>query len=504
MKRKFIKGAFVLTLAGLVTRIIGFFYKIFLAKSMGSELMGIYQLVFPVFSICYTLFASGIQTAVSKQIAEYNGFEARQKHLIRFATATSLFLAVALMVIVSNNSGFIANSLIGEPQAASGIRILSYCFPFCAITSCINGYFYGLKKSGIPATSQLLEQIARVGLVCCVTYLTTSDLTVSCELAVGGVVAGEIVSCLFNISSLLKENESKQHKSKGSGELPSFDLKGLYGLFSKMYIPLTINRFVLTLLHSYETILIPKLLMRYGYSHSSAVSTLGILNGMTIPFLVFPSAITSAISILLLPTISEANAGGDKAACKRLTNKVLTYSLVLGFYCLGIFTILGRELCQLLFENSEAGNYLYILAFICPLMYMSASIPSIINGIGKPMITFRNSCIISSLQIVMLAVTVTIFGLTGYFITMFFMQVVQAFIDLYSLNKEELISLNAFECVLKPGLSLVILIPAGGIFLTLLQGSFSMTGSIGICAAAFTVIYGITELLLGVVSLKDF
>ena len=54
----FLKGTLILTIAGLLSRFLGFFYKIFLAQALGAEGMGIYQLIFPIFSVCHILYYS--------------------------------------------------------------------------------------------------------------------------------------------------------------------------------------------------------------------------------------------------------------------------------------------------------------------------------------------------------------------------------------------------------------------------------------------------------------
>ena len=65
-----IVGAFVLTATGIVTRIIGFLYRIYLSRLFGEEGMGIYQLLSPVLSLSFSLTAAGYQTAISKLVAE--------------------------------------------------------------------------------------------------------------------------------------------------------------------------------------------------------------------------------------------------------------------------------------------------------------------------------------------------------------------------------------------------------------------------------------------------
>ena len=73
MKRKWknplVTGTVILTLTGLLSRFIGFFYRIFLSNIFGAEGMGIYQLISPVLALSFALTASGIQTAISKYVA---------------------------------------------------------------------------------------------------------------------------------------------------------------------------------------------------------------------------------------------------------------------------------------------------------------------------------------------------------------------------------------------------------------------------------------------------
>ena len=64
-----ITGTLLLTLTGLLSRIIGFFYRIFLSHAIGAEGMGIYQLIFPLNMLCYALTTAGIQMAISRFVS---------------------------------------------------------------------------------------------------------------------------------------------------------------------------------------------------------------------------------------------------------------------------------------------------------------------------------------------------------------------------------------------------------------------------------------------------
>ena len=64
-----IAGTLVLTGTGLLSRLIGFFYRIYLARLFGEEGMGLYQLIGPVLSVSFALTAAGFQTTISRLIA---------------------------------------------------------------------------------------------------------------------------------------------------------------------------------------------------------------------------------------------------------------------------------------------------------------------------------------------------------------------------------------------------------------------------------------------------
>ena len=150
-------GTLILTITGLITRIIGFFYRIYLSRLFGEEGMGIYQLLSPALSLSFSLTAAGYQTAISKFVAA-NTAGRRSDDLKTLLTGSSITLPLSLGV---NAVLFLAAEPIGifllkEARTISMLRILSFSIPFAALHACINGYFYGKKKaSGAAGQSRL-------------------------------------------------------------------------------------------------------------------------------------------------------------------------------------------------------------------------------------------------------------------------------------------------------------------------------------------------------------
>lgn len=453
-KSTLIKGTIILTIAGIITRIIGFFYRIFLSNAMSAELLGIYQLVFPVYGICFTIFASGLQTSISRMVAAEagKGNYKNTKRILRIGILISFSLALCLTLIIYCNAGFIASHLLNESRAEGCLRILSIVFPFCGITACINGYYYGLRKTAIPASTQLLEQVVRVIFVyCIVIVMGKGNVKVTCEIAAVGLVIGEIASNLYNILSLFITKSPKTfiNKVKQCTDF-SCETKKITKDLIMLTLPLTGNRLFLSLLHSFEAILIPLMLKRYGLSNSEALSIFGVLNGMVLPFLMFPTAITNALAVLLLPTISEAQALGNERQISKTTSLAIKYSLIIGILSTGIFLIFGYYFGNNIYHNEMAGDYLRVLSMLCPFLYLTTTLSSVINGLGKAHITFLNSIIGMSLRIVMIVFLVPRYSTMGYVVSLILSQLLITILDGRVIAKETHFTLDSMNSLAKP------------------------------------------------------
>ncbi|NLK28260.1 MAG: polysaccharide biosynthesis protein [Clostridiales bacterium] len=457
MKRNnIVKGTLILTLAGFITRVIGFFYKIFLSKFMGAELLGIYQLIFPVYGICFTIYATGIQTAISRLVAAELGKRNDKNiyRILRLGLLLSVSLAFLMSILVYQGANYIAWRFLLEERSASSLRIMAYVFPFCGVTSCINGYYYGLKRAGIPASTQLLEQVIRVIVVYIVAlFAGNGDLSVTCEMAVLGIVIGEIASSLYNFFSLFFTKPPKKLIILGPDPNAKTTNKRLIMKdMLSLSIPLSANRLLINILHSIETVLIPAMLRRSGLSTSESLSTYGILNGMSMPFIMFPTALINALAVLLLPTVSEAQAVGNERLIGKTTSVSIKYSIMIGVISTGIFIIFGKDLGNTIFHNDDAGSFLMILAWLCPFIYLTTTLGSIINGLGKAHITFINSVVGTLSKIFLIAILIPRMGITGYLVALLIGQLIITFLDAIAVARNIRFPFEARNSIVKPGL----------------------------------------------------
>lgn len=426
-KNALIQGTLILTAAGFLSRIIGFFYRIFLSRMFGAENMGIYELINPVLSLTFALCTSGIQSGISKFVAACPE-DGSAKNRFRFLLTGLLFsgtLSLGCALFVYHGADFIAAAWLSEDRCAPLLRIVALSFPAACIHSCINGYFYGIKKAGLPAFCQLFEQSFRVGSVFFFwNYAQLHQITFSISVAAVGLVIGEFASMLFAIPATFfhfhKIRCAKASFSNLSGpvspgmQTPISYLKAGRQLLS-FAVPLAANRMFLHLLSTLESSRIPVSLQKYGYSSSQALSIYGVFTGMAMTCIMFPSALTNSVSVLLMPLIAEADAAHNQRAIQEAVSKCVRFCLLMGFLCLAFFQISSSFIGTVLFHNELAGQFIRTLSFVCPVLYLNSTLFSILNGLGKTGHTFFINMAALLVRIAFVYLAIPVWGMQGLF-----------------------------------------------------------------------------------------
>lgn len=444
----FITGTIILTLTGLLSRFIGFFYRIYLSRLFGEEGMGVYQLTSPVLALSFSVTVAGLQTAISKYVA---GEAATKDYKFSLRTllsglVVSLILSFLCMWGIIHFSEWIALNFLLEPRTASMLRIIALSIPLCAVHCCINGYFYGIKKAGIPAATQLIEQFCRILCVFSADYIAAQTGGVpTINAAVIGLVVGEFCAMVVSIIAIylrfyrISKKPSQKTGSAKTGDtlihrqpapIPYAPSKGSYTAITAkllaLAIPLSFNRIVINLLQSIEAVYIPEKLQSYGYDTATALSVYGVLTGMALPLVLFPNALTGSISLMLLPIVSEADATGNKQAVRRAASKTISSCLILGGICTLGFLLLGRPAGHLLYNSELAGKFICSLSFICPFLYLCTTLTGILHGLGKTISIFFIN--VSSLLIRLAFVFFLLpqFGINAYIAGMLISQIFSA------------------------------------------------------------------------------
>lgn len=509
---KLIQGTFLLTIAGFITRIIGFIYRIFLSDVLGASLLGIYQLVFPVYGICFTIYGAGIQTAISQLIAAHSGSSGHNPkgdyHILRCGIGMSLLLSVSLSVSVFFGADLIAGKFLLEPACAPYLKLLCLLFPPCGITACINGYFYGKKEAGVPAVTQIVEQLIRVASVVALCMSLSASGEAGCRFAVMGLFFGETASCLYNIIKLIQKIHATsgiQGNSRLSFPRPYRREQKTMQALVFLAFTLTTTKLVVSLLHSVESVFIPAALKDFGCTAAEALGIYGILSGIAMPFILFPSTITNSFAVMLLPAIAEAQAEKREEKISRYVTISSKYSLLIGYLFTCIFLLFGKEFGTWLFHSPTAGSYIYLLSWICPFLYLSTTLTSIINGLGQTQLTFFITIACLSVKIYFLIALVPRYGIQAYLIGILLSHIIMTLLEWFYLRKYLLLSPKCFLAV--PGITLAAAGLAGRSLFAALpipQTALSITCAMAAICLAICGIYILVLGRSGCISRKDF
>ena len=465
-KMAFITGTLLLTSTGFICRILGFFYRIFMSRTIGAEGLGIYNMVHPIFSICFAVCAGSIQTALSQYVAAN---QTRGRAVFRTGLVIAMGMSFLLAWVIYGNAGFLAEKLLLEPRCAPYLPVMAVSVPFAALHACINGYYYGMQKARVPAFSQVAEQVIRMGAVFLIASIwLESGRQITVSLAVYGHLIGEMASAVFTVFCLGFFPPCKDGDSRRAPAIP-LSFGATAAPLMALALPLMGNRLILNVLGSAEAIWIPNKLMSSGLTNSEALSIYGVLTSMALPFILFPSAITNSMAVLLLPTVAEAQADGNEARISSMISMSLRYSCYMGVLCIGIFTIFGNQLGVSVFHDQNAGTYITILSWLCPFMYLATTMGSILNGLGRTSSTFFQNVFAMVIRLAFVLFAIPRYGILGYLWGMLVSELALALMSFLAVKRLVPFCWDTVNMIVKPVLLLLISI---GMYLAFSQSCF--------------------------------
>ena len=446
-KLLFIKNALILTATSLILRLLGIFLKIWLASEIGSEGIGLYQLVFSFYMLAAVFATSGISTAVTRLVSDelvIGSKKGIRKIMLRSFTVTAIFAFLTQFALLSF-SDFISLNIINDIRAAASLKILSFSLLFMGISSCIKGYFIAGKKTFPPASSQIFEQLVRIGVIMFhVKHFALGDVKAACAIILFGDTVAEICSCIYLY--IFYRNDY--------GRLPSgssFPAKRpLTHELLRISMPISGSKYVTSVLRTLESTLVPRGLISSGMNNAAALSTLGAIRGMALPVLFFPSSLLNSITTLLIPELAEAVAKKHFAAMRSSVSRALQITTTVGFIFGAVFFFCGNKLGLIIYKDAEVGFLLTALAPLVPLMYLDSLADGLLKGLDRQGATFRHSVTDSVLRIVLIYFLLPIYGRTGFIAIMYLSNVYTCLLNVIDLIKVTQIKINLFSNVSLP------------------------------------------------------
>ena len=438
-------SALLLTGVNLLLRFVSTSFQVYISGRIGTEGVGLLQLVLSVGGLAMTAGMGGIRTATMYLTAEELG--RKNTHnitwVLRGCFLYSVCFSGTIALLLHFSAPFLAAHWIGNPRTVDAIRIFAKFLPLVCLTGCMTGYFTAANRITTLAGIEILEQLCYMT----VTMLTLvlwagSDPEKACE----AVVLGSGVSSCLTLGLLLSLR-FREEAPKGSRIPVARRLAGIA-------VPLALADDLKAGISTTENLIVPKRLALYP-GELAPLSTFGTVVGMVFPVLMFPAAILFALAELLIPELARCAAANSQRRIRYLVRRGLRVALLYGLLCGGILYLSAEALCLSLYNNHDAGEYLRLYSLLAPMLYCDAITDAMIKGLGQQTASVRYNIFTSAMDVALLFILLPKFGMGGYFFSFLVTHAINFLLSLHRLLKISRIRLPYASIALALGACLV-------------------------------------------------
>ncbi|WDV45551.1 polysaccharide biosynthesis protein [Clostridiaceae bacterium M8S5] len=513
-KKSFLQGAVILGVAGIFIKILGAFYRIPLINMIGSEGMGYFQTSYPIYNLLFAISTAGLPVAVAKLVSEKRALgQYKNAHKIFKISFLGLVIGgVLTSSIILFGSKYIVN-YYGRPKAYYSMIALTPALLFVPIMSAIRGYFQGRQSMLPTASSQMVEQLLRVGVgLFLAKYLLDSGLDKAAGGAAFGASAGAIGgTILMVIIYVYKRNDIKTEIRRDASDITD-NTSNIIKSILMIAIPITIGAAIVPLINSIDVAIIGRKLQLIGYTEKEVTKLFGQMSGMAQTLINFPQVFSIALAMSLVPAIASVYATSDYRNVRKLSISGIRVSLVVGLPCaLGLYA-LATPIIKLLYytrplETQEsAGSMLSVLAFSVIFLALVQSMTGILQAVGKPFIPVRN-LIIGAIFKVIISYTLTGIkgiGIYGAIIGTIIAYAVASILNYISVKKYVNIRPNIIEVFVKPAISAILMLVVVKVSYIGISSVISDKLATLLAVAIGGVVYVLALFVTGAITEKDF
>ncbi|MEC5425995.1 polysaccharide biosynthesis protein [Virgibacillus sp. C22-A2] len=406
---KLVKGALLLTLAGLISKILSAGYRIPLQNMSGDIGFYIYQQVYPILGMVMVLSLYGFPSAISKMSVD-------MKEEGKTLSFKGFYIPIFIILLGLNGALFLflffnASSLavwVGDARLANTYRFASFAFLLVPFTSLMRGVFQGNYYMKPTAISQVGEQFARVFIIIfAAIYIVIhgQDIYKIGQAAAMASIVGSFVAVLVLSVFFIK----KKPYTKETVNIPwNYYVRTVLTLG----IVAALNHMVLLVIQFADAFTLIPSLMDYGLTSLEAMETKGVFDRGQ-PLIQLGTVLGSAFALALIPTISKQKLENDPETFYQYIQGTLLFSFYLAIGATIGLIVIFPEANVLLFQNDKGTVNLQILVLSIFLCSMAITASSILQGLGHIKRTAGFIMIAFFIKWISNQLLVPIWGITG-------------------------------------------------------------------------------------------
>ena len=495
------QGALFLTVLGAVSQLLGFGYRVALSRLVGAQVMGLYQLIMPVYSVLLSLTAVGLTAAVSNLTSQHlalnNSRGARQT--LRTCLRIFSLLLIPLGAAVIGGSDFISVRFLGDARTQLGLILLIPCTALTGVENFHKHFFYGAGLVKPPAVVELLEQLIRTAAVLGLLVLFLPQYP---ERVVGLIVCGMVICEVFSSCTLLVLCRRRARRSglSGPGEAGAVRRRRI----AAIALPVGANALLGNLMGAANAALIPQKLVEGGVAREAAIAQFGVICGMTLPMLALPTVFLGPLNLVLVPRLARACALGRREEVRRLAGRAMEVVSLLTLPSMSLMAVLGPDLGQVMFHQPGVGEFLIPLAVTMALSCYCSVLGSILNGIGRQKAVAAVSLLGSGLQLLFTMALVPLpgIGMGGYVAGACASAAVETLLCLWLAVRRAGLRPALFRWITAPGLAALLAALNANLLLRVLKDSGLSPLAAGLSCLAFALVLYLAALHAQGVSLS--
>ncbi|WP_430789379.1 putative polysaccharide biosynthesis protein [Virgibacillus flavescens] len=374
-----VKGALILTLAGLVSKVLSAGYRIPLQNLTGDMGFYIYQQIYPFLGMALVLALYGFPSAISKMTSEFreNGTPITLKNIYIPFFIILMCIHLFIFACIYLNAAGIADWM-GDPNLTKALQSTAFVFLFIPFTALLRGVFQGYYQMRPTALSQVGEQLIRVSIIITAAILLVNNQwniyiigQAGALAAIAGSVSAIIILGIFFIK--------KAPWSTDYSVIP-------WGYYWKMLLFFgliaALNHMILLVIQLADAFTLIPSLQEFGMTPAAAMEAKGIFDRGQ-PLIQLCTVLGSSFALALIPSLSKEKLRNRPVETYHFAGSALTFSFFLTVGATVGIIFIFPEVNRLLFQNQLGTESLRILMLAIIFCSLAITAISILHGLNR-------------------------------------------------------------------------------------------------------------------------